>query len=265
MNAKLISENNYAAEMEPVMKALHDIRRSGTFARKPGENIYYELYDAPDAVRWVAISHGFTESTVKYAEVIWYFLQQGCSVAICDHRGHGRSYRRVPETWLTNVERFEDYSDDFAFFIRNVIEPELKGLPLVLMGHSMGGAVAAQVVERFPELPIRKLVLSSPMIAPATNGLPAWVSLTIARFFGLIGKGRTCVFVHHPFTGADEFGEEWCCALSESRNSWYLNIQRRTPSSRTPPPPITGCGRLCCRPGRCWTRPTPSGFRSRCC
>lgn len=227
MKTKLLSEQSYGAEITRIQHELDAVRESNTFERRAGEPIYYEFYRATQPKGWFAISHGFTESTVKFTEVIWYLVQEGYSVAICDHRGHGRSVRQVQEHWAVHVERFEDYSDDYAYFIEKVIVPQLNGLPLYLLGHSMGGAVAVHVVERFPNLPVQRLILSSPMIAPATGGIPRWITLLIARIAIACGKAKKNVFVHKPFDGKSDFGEEWCCASSVTRHAWYLELQRR--------------------------------------
>lgn len=228
MKTAVLPEKNYPAEMAQVEEKLDALRSTGTFARKTGETIYYELYRVPEAKGWIAISHGFTENTVKYAEVIWYFVQEGYSVAICDHRGHGRSFRSVEENWLTHVDKFDDYSDDYAYFIREVIAPELNGLPLFLMGHSMGGAIAAHVAERFPELPLKKLILCSPMIAPQTAGVPKWMTVGITQFYILTGRGKTKLFNQSIFDGVEDFLRD-SCATSEARYRWFLSVQKRSP------------------------------------
>lgn len=226
MKTEILSEKSYFAEMNRIGSELQKLRTAGTFARKSGEDIYYELYQRPEAKGWVALSHGFVESSAKYAELIWYFVEEGYHVAICDHRGHGNSYRQVKELWLTHVEQFTDYVDDYAYFLREIVIPKLDGLPLYFMGHSMGGAIAALTTERNPDLPIKKLILSCPMIAPQTMGIPRWLSLMMTRFFILIGRGNRCLFNQRIFTGEEDFDSDWCCATSYNRYLWYLGVQR---------------------------------------
>lgn len=233
MKTPILSEERFQEEMDRIRPRLKELCTAGTFQRVKGERIYYELYRHPENARWVAISHGFTENTVKYAEVIWYFLQEGYNVAMLDHRGHGRSFRSVPPTWLVHVERFDDYSDDFAHFIKNIVEPVRQGKPLFLFSHSMGGAIAAHLLERYPELPFEKAVLCCPMIRPKTDGIPKWVTLTLARGFCLIGKGKECVSVHQPYTPKSDFGEPWCCASSRERHRWYWSLQKAEPLLQT--------------------------------
>lgn len=227
MKCEILSEKSYSTEMERIGAELEKLCAPGTFARVEGEEIFYELYQRPQARGWVALSHGFAESAAKYAELIWYFVQEGYNVAICDHRGHGNSCRQVKELWLTHVERFTDYTDDYAYFLRRIVVPRLDGLPLYFVGHSMGGAIAALTTELNPDLPVKKLILSSPMIAPQTMGIPRWLSLLMTRFFILIGRGDRCLFNQRIFTGEEDFDSDWCCATSYNRYLWYLGVQRK--------------------------------------
>lgn len=226
MNTPLLREDSFAEEMLRVRKTLKALRTAGTFERRAGESIYFELYRAKQAKGWVAISHGFTEGIPKYTEMIWYFLQEGWSVAICDHRGHGRSFRQVEQLWLTHVDRFQDYVEDFASFLRHVVEPKREGLPLAVLGHSMGGAIAVHLVQRHPTLGVEKLVLCSPMVAPATGEHSRSAVGALSRMFCLRGRGKECNFAQKPYDGADEFDEPWCCATSYARYHWYLDYRR---------------------------------------
>ena len=57
--------------------------------------IYYRTYRIPQAKAAIVISHGFCEFAEKYKEVIYYFLKNGYSVYVPEHRGHGYSDRIV--------------------------------------------------------------------------------------------------------------------------------------------------------------------------
>jgi pimeloyl-ACP methyl ester carboxylesterase len=63
------------------------------------------------------------------------------SVYAPDLRGHGKS------GWAPGAYEVEDYSEDGAAFLQNVLRE-----PAVLFGHSLGGQVAIMVAARYPHL-----------------------------------------------------------------------------------------------------------------
>lgn len=223
-----IKEDNYKNEMYAVVRDLKKRKVSGTFIGTSA-SIYYELFSVAEAKGWVVISHGFTESIAKYCEMIWYLNQAGYSVAMPEHRGHGRSHRDVKEKWLTNVDHFSDYRDDMISFIEEVVAPELKGAPLYVWGHSMGGAIAAHVAEYAPELPVTKYILSSPMIGPETGGIPPKVARVLGDMQALMGRGRTPIIGAGRFDPEEHLDLEHGCCTSEVRFDWYHEIQCNHP------------------------------------
>lgn len=225
MTYPLIHEASYQQEMqETVLPALEKARTAGTFERLPGERLYYELYRPAEYTAWVVICHGFCECIPRYAEVIWYFLRAGYAVAIPEHQGHGRSFRKVKELWLTHVEHFDDYAEDFTYFLKQIVFPTAGEKPVYLFAHSMGGAVGVRTLERTPDLPFRRVVLSSPMISPQTGGLPKWLTLVITRFFILLGRGDRCLFNQSAYADEDGFESDWCCTTSRPRYEWVRRL-----------------------------------------
>ncbi len=84
----------------------------------------------------VLIQHGFCEHGGRYTHVANRFVSNGNAVYVMDLRGHGRSHGK-----RAYVDRFEQHVDDFQLFAQYV---QLKhpNLPLFVIAHSMGGAVA---------------------------------------------------------------------------------------------------------------------------
>ena len=72
--------------VEPYLK---QCQKYAYFHSYDGAAIFYQQYLAAGADTCIVISHGFSEFAEKYNEVIYYFLQHGCSVYILEHRGHG--------------------------------------------------------------------------------------------------------------------------------------------------------------------------------
>lgn len=105
----------------------------------------------------VAICHGFAEHSGRYAEVAGYLNGRGYAVEALDLRGHGRS-----DGTRVFVRSFNEYLQDLSQFLENVRQRN-PGVPVFLLGHSMGGGVATLfVLVRQPAL--SGVILSGPAL-----------------------------------------------------------------------------------------------------
>ncbi|MCO8611777.1 alpha/beta hydrolase [Burkholderia multivorans] len=122
----------------------------------------------------VALLHGLAEHAGRYAPLADRLNAAGIDLLAIDLRGHGRSPGK--RAW---VARFDEYLDDADAL---VAEAARAPTPLFLMGHSMGGAIAAlYAIERAPARgrTLAGLVLSSPALAPGRD-VPRWM-LALSR------------------------------------------------------------------------------------
>lgn len=111
--------------------------------------------DDPQCV--LAIVHGLAEHSARYEHVGRYFAARGYAVHAFDQRGHGES--GGPRVYAPS---FDVLLDDIEAFL-GLVRGEHPGLPLVLLGHSMGGLeVASLLVSRRPQL--QAAVLSGPAL-----------------------------------------------------------------------------------------------------
>lgn len=118
----------------------------------------------------VLIVHGLGEHSGRYAHVARHLAQAGCAVAAYDHRGHGRSQgpRGVipaPDSLLADLGQ-----------VIAQLRARRPGLPLVLLGHSLGGLVVGRyVAEGLAAQPapwwhaVEALVMSSPALDLGMN------------------------------------------------------------------------------------------------
>ena len=108
--------------------------------------------------RYVALLvHGYGEHAGRYQETAGVLGGHGAAVFAPDHMGHGRSAgERVV------IEDFEDVVTDLHTVagLARAAHPEL---PVVAIGHSMGGLVAARYAQRYGAT-LAALVLSGPVI-----------------------------------------------------------------------------------------------------
>lgn len=179
----------YAAWMaETVEPYLKEHGEKGYLKMEDGMSIAYRRYSLPDAGKCVVISHGFCEFAEKYNEVAYRFLQEGYSVYVPEHRGHGYSGREVDDLELVHVQSYDNYVTDFARFVETVVSPREEYR--IVFAHSMGGAIAILALERYPQL-FEAAVLSAPMCAMQTGKYPRFAARLLAEFCCLTGK-RKC-------------------------------------------------------------------------
>jgi alpha-beta hydrolase superfamily lysophospholipase len=86
--------------------------------------------------------HGYAEHGGRYAHVAERLVAAGHAVYALDLRGHGLS----PGV-RADVRRFEDYLSDVEGLLA-VVRERHPGRPVVLVGHSMGGAIAILFASR---------------------------------------------------------------------------------------------------------------------
>lgn len=103
----ILPESNYAAVMTETVEPYLDSRRQEMdMPLSTGGTLHAEVYEQPDATRAVVILHGYTESAEKFREMTWYFLNEKFNVYAIDHRGHGKSVRKISDTSITHVDAF---------------------------------------------------------------------------------------------------------------------------------------------------------------
>ena len=97
----------------------------------------------------VQLVHGMSEHIQRYAAFARYLNQQGVLVAGCDNASHGKS-RNPEDPWGYFGEK-----DGWAHLVedvdrvRQLLQQEHPGVPLVLMGHSMGSFLARSYAAQY--------------------------------------------------------------------------------------------------------------------
>lgn len=120
----------------------------------------------------VALVHGYAEHSGRYDHVAAFLTARGYAVEALDLRGHGQSSGR-----RAFVHSFSEYLSDVACFLR-AVRGRHPGKPVFLLGHSMGGGIAALfVIARRPD--IAGLILSGPALR--VRATPAGLQLRALR------------------------------------------------------------------------------------
>lgn len=215
---------DYARIMrEQVEPFLAGVRQEGFFEAKDGLRIHYEMMLHPESRGAIVVSHGYTESAEKFRELAYRCYVRGFSVFAIDHRGHGQSGRLVSPEFLTHVDNFADYVEDFERFVDQVVEPHNGGRPKVLFGHSMGGAIAALALIRRPKA-YDRAVLNAPMIAINTGRIPVWACRALSGALCALGRGRKRM---PTFAKAYNPNEDFATSCSANRERFDYYQQKR--------------------------------------
>ncbi|MBS9533246.1 lysophospholipase [Mycobacterium sp. M1] len=156
-------------------------RTEHAFDGQRGVRIVYDTWApaaAPRAV--VVLSHGFGEHAGRYHHVAQRFGAAGLATYALDHRGHGRSGgKRVL------LHDLSEYTGDFHTLV-GIAAREHPGLPVVVLGHSMGGAIVFSYGVDRPD-DYRLMVLSGPAVDMTDAVSP--VLAFVAKALGAIAPG----------------------------------------------------------------------------
>lgn len=231
MNKRYYYIENYGDEDEDLNKVdekLKENRVSGYIVGVNKDKIYYEQYKIQEEKGSVLISHGFTECIEKYKEIIYYFIMEGYSVYIIEHRGHGRSGSLGDnDKTQVHIDDFNDYIEDFKIFIDTVVENRNN---LYLFAHSMGGTIAGLFLKKYPNY-FNKVILNSPMFEIKVENIPSSLAKLISKLSVEFGRGFDFAFGNFPFeANYDFFLAE---TSSESRyRRWYKEISSNSEIQR---------------------------------
>jgi alpha-beta hydrolase superfamily lysophospholipase len=145
---------------------------SGFFPARDGQQLYHEIWPASGEARaTVVLVHGYGEHCGRYQNPVQVLRPRGFELFAFDYRGHGQAGGR-----RGHIDHFAEYLDDVD---RAMELARARGKrPLFLLGHSLGGLIAARwVIERGKDL--TGLVLSSPFLGLKVK-LPA-LKLAVGR------------------------------------------------------------------------------------
>ena len=144
----------------------------------------------------VLLVHGLGEHAGRYDHVARQLNGWGFDVHAYDHFGHGESPGK--RGTLTSAQRLLDDLADMVDRVRGSMPREQ---PLLLLGHSMGGVLAADFVGSDIRA-VEGLVLSSPALDAGMNPLQRGLAAALARLWpGLaIGNGLPADRISHDPT-----------------------------------------------------------------
>lgn len=150
---------------------------AGTLTSFDGLSLYHQAWRPDgDPQGAVMLIHGLGEHSSRYVHVASRLNAAGYAVHALDLRGHGRS-----EGKRVFVKSYDEFMADLIQF-RAHVEAQHPGVPLVLLGHSMGGNLAVGHVLDHQD-GVAGLALSGAALAVSDALSPAQI-----KIFKLIAK-----------------------------------------------------------------------------
>jgi acylglycerol lipase len=129
----------------------------GTFKGRSNIEISYQGWTAEKAKGIVILVHGIGEHSGRFGNIIDAMENKRISFYSMDNRGHGKSTGT-----RGHVDSFMEYVYDLRMFA-NMIHETHEDLPVFVLGHSLGGAIALRYALTYQN-DIAGLILSAPAL-----------------------------------------------------------------------------------------------------
>lgn len=160
-----------AAVTQPITQANPVERALGMFPAPDGTPLFEQWWRPAQPTSALVLVHGLKDHSTRYDGFAHTAAAAGMAVFAFDLRGHGRS-GGAP----VSIKSFDEYISDLTAFLERTQERQ-PGVPLFLIGHSMGGAIAlGTVIQQQPAL--RGLILSAAALKPGADVSPLLIAVT---------------------------------------------------------------------------------------
>lgn len=139
----------------------------GVFLSADRLRIFYQSWQVKDPKGILFISHGLGEHSGRYHNLLDTLSGKEISFYALDHRGSGMS-----GGIRGHVDDFRKFDTDIKYLIDTVVKKENPNIPIILLGHSLGGLIAVHYALNHPN-DLKALILSAPALIPTVE-VPPW-------------------------------------------------------------------------------------------
>ena len=115
----------------------------------------------------LVLSHGVSEHILRYEAFAEYLAERGIAVAGHDHLGHGTSVAEGAPRLYFGPRGSWDWVAEDLYTRRNLAGKRFSGLPVFLMGHSMGSFLARTSLIRYPGTVAGAILMGTGQMSPA--------------------------------------------------------------------------------------------------
>lgn len=148
-------------------------------------DFYIQTWKPETIKKVLVVQHGFGEHSGRYQNLLGALENENTAVYALDARGHGKTPGK-----RGHIADFEQFASDLAILIQKV-RSENSGVPIFLLGHSMGGLIASLAALK-PEIAkeLKGLVISSGAFKPALDTVQS-IKLGVASILARISPATT--------------------------------------------------------------------------
>ena len=167
-----------------------------TFTASDGANLAVQDWPLAEGLRprgIVLLVHGLGEHAGRYEHIARHLNEWGFAVRGYDQYGHGES-----DGVRGTIPTFARLTDDLADIIDSTRARQGRSIPLIVLGHSLGGLVAARLLATAPDS-ADALVLSSPALDAGLSALQVRLLRVLSRVAPrlTVGNGLDPDFLSH--------------------------------------------------------------------
>jgi acylglycerol lipase len=106
----------------------------------------------------ILLIHGMGEHSSRYAHVADYLTNHGYAILANDRVGHGKSKGK-----RGHVNKYDQLLDD-VIKLHSEATRKFPGIPVFLYGHSMGGGIVLNYIQRNPKNGLKGVIATSPAL-----------------------------------------------------------------------------------------------------
>ncbi len=158
-----------------------------TFNSTDGEKIFVYKW-LPDSQPWMILNivHGMAEHAARYEDFARFLTDNGIGVYAMDLRGHGKTAGTMDKFgFFAPKDGWKKVLEDIHSLVK-IISHEWKGLPIVMLGHSMGSLFTRAYIAKYPDT-LDGAILSG---TSGQSGFLVSAGKTIAKLQGIFA-GKT--------------------------------------------------------------------------
>lgn len=213
----------------PVMPALSTLTHKGMDIRYGiwGKALY-SAAERPNKPILVVLP-GLSEFIEKYALIMLPLLEQDVDALIIDCPSQGMSGRLLAERLPVHIGNFNDYLDALEAVLNAT--GILRGRPVILFGHSMGGHLALRALKHIPDLDIKGIVLSAPMMQLALS--PSWFIRPALQVLMMLGFAKKPVSAKHNRPDGNTFYDDNPLTTDADGYAVMPQLWQRYPMAKT--------------------------------